>query len=93
MANYLPKEEPSLVIWLGNYQTELATHGATLGLAPAEITALSSACTNLSTLINNVEVAKAALKNSVEAKNARKNSSIALNRKANNKMKTSDAYT
>jgi hypothetical protein len=93
MADYLPKDEPSLVIWLGNYQAKLATYGATLGLAPAEITALSTACSSLSTAINNVEAAKAALKNAVEAKNAGKDSNLALLRKANNKIKTSDTYT
>jgi hypothetical protein len=60
---------------------------------PAEVTALSTACTDLSTLINNVEAAKAALKNAVEAKNAGKDSKLAMIRKANNKMKISDAYT
>jgi hypothetical protein len=63
------------------------------GLVPADLTAISTACTDLSTFINNVEAAKAALKNSVEAKNGGKDSKLALIRKANNKMKTSDAYT
>jgi hypothetical protein len=93
MADYLPKDEPSLVIWLGNYQAKLATYGATLGQAPSEVTALSTACSSLSTAINNVEVKKAALKNAVETKNADKDSNLALVRKANNKMKTRDAYT
>jgi hypothetical protein len=43
MADFLPKDEPSLLLWLGNYQAKLTTHGATLGLAPAELTALSTA--------------------------------------------------
>lgn len=68
MPDFLPKDEPSLVIWLGNYQTKLATYGATLGLAPAELTALSTACTELSSLINSVKGAKIALKNAVEAR-------------------------
>lgn len=93
MADYLPKDEPSLVIWLGNYQAKLATHGPTLGLSPTELTALSAACTDLSTLINNVESAKAALRNAVEAKNAGKDNNVALIRKANKKMKTSNVYT
>jgi hypothetical protein len=93
MPDFLPKDEPSLLLWLGNYQAKLATYGATLGLAPAEITAISGACTNLSAFINDVEAAKATLKNAVEAKNAGKDSSLALLRKANNKMKASDAYT
>jgi hypothetical protein len=62
-------------------------------LAPAEITALSTAFSNLSVAINNVEAAKAALKNAVETKNAGEESNLTLLRKANNKMKTNDAYT
>jgi hypothetical protein len=93
MPDFLPKDEPSLVIWLGNYQTKLASYGATLGLAPAELTALSTACTELPTLINSVEAAKTALKNVVGAKNAGKDSTLSLIRRTNNKMKTSDAYT
>ena len=93
MPDFLPKDEPSLLLWLGNYQTKLATHGATLGLTPTEITALSNACTGLSTLVNNVEAAKAALKTAVEAKNAGKDSNLALIRTANKKMKASNAYT
>jgi len=93
MADYLPNGEPSLVIWLGNYQAKLATYGATLGLEPIEMTVLSKTCTHLSILINNTEAAKTALKNAVATKNAVKASNIALIRIANNKMKTSDAYT
>jgi len=55
MADFLPKDAPSLVIWLGNYQAKLTTYGATLGLTLAEVTALSTACTDLSTLINKVK--------------------------------------
>jgi hypothetical protein len=93
MADYFPKDEPSLLIWLGNHQAKLANHVATLGLAPAELTALSTACADVSTFINNVESAKSALKNALEAKNVGKDSNITLIWKANNKMKTSDAYT
>ena len=93
MADYLPKDEPSLVLWLDNYQAKLSTYGATLGIQQAELTALSPACTNFSTAINNMEAAKAALKNAVEAKNAARVSNIALIRKANNKMKANNGYT
>jgi len=93
MTDFLPKDEPSLLFWLGNYQAKLASYGASLGLAPAEVTALSTAYSDLSSLFNTVEAAKAALKNAVEAKNAGKDINITLIRKTNNKMKASDAYT
>jgi hypothetical protein len=93
MPDFLPKDKPSLVLWLGNYQTKLATYGPTLGLTPAEITAVSTACAEFSTLVNNVKAAKAVRKNALEAKNAGKDSDLTLIRKANNKMKVSDAYT
>jgi hypothetical protein len=93
MADYLPKDEPSLAIWLGNYQAKMTTYGATLGLAPAEMADLSTACTNLSNLIHNVESAKNTLKNLVKTKNTAMEKNIAVIRRANNKMKTNDAFT
>jgi hypothetical protein len=93
MADYIPQNEGQLVIWLANYQTKLATYGAALGLTPAEITALSTACTNLVTLINAVEAAKTALKNAVEAKDAGKDTGLGLIRSENKRMKTNAGYT
>ncbi|MFI5219103.1 MAG: hypothetical protein ACHQNT_06405 [Bacteroidia bacterium] len=41
---YLPRPENDLVNWLKNYKLKLATHGATLGLTPAEITQQQGFC-------------------------------------------------
>jgi hypothetical protein len=38
MADYIPRSEDALAIWLTDHAAGVATHGATVGLTPAEVT-------------------------------------------------------
>ena len=72
MAGYLPSKDGDMLSWLGNFQTKITTHGPTLGLLPAEVTALQTDCTNLFGFIQAVEGAKTSLANAVAAKEGSK---------------------
>ncbi|MDD5037598.1 MAG: hypothetical protein PHE55_22955, partial [Methylococcaceae bacterium] len=37
LQSYFPNTEAERIIWLSNYRTKIATHGATVGLSAAEI--------------------------------------------------------
>ena len=56
MADYIPKIEGELIIWLPNFRSKLATHGETLCLSPEHISALEDAFDTLIAKINEVEV-------------------------------------
>jgi hypothetical protein len=92
-TDYIPKSEGQLTIWLTNFKTKLGTHGGTLGLGAAEITALENSCDALIAQINAVEAAKTALSNAVQTKDAGKATTIDLLRTEVARMKTNGNYT
>jgi hypothetical protein len=93
MADFFPKDEPSLILWLGNFQSKFADpHGATLGYTPTEISDISAKCTALVTALNAVEAAKTALKNAVTTKDDLKSTNIGALRLEIRKIKTKSAY-
>lgn len=93
MPDYIPPSDGELIVWLTNYQTKIITHGPTCGLTPAQVTALTTACNNLTGFIAAVEAAKAALKTAVETKDASKDTDLGAIRAANNQLKTNPNYT
>jgi hypothetical protein len=93
MADFFPKDEPSLILWLGNFQSKFADpHGAALGYTPTEISDISAKCTALVTALNAVEAAKTALKNAVTTKDDLKTTNIGALRLEIRKIKTKSAY-
>jgi len=38
MSDFIPKADDTLTKWLTSLKTKLATHAATLGIAPADVT-------------------------------------------------------
>ena len=93
MAGYLPSKDGDMLSWLGNFQTKITTHGPTLGLLPAEVTALQTDCTNLFGFIQAVEGAKTSLANAVAAKEGSKKTDLKDLQKAIARMKTHSAFT
>lgn len=51
-AYYIPKRKGDRVIWLNNHKAKIATHGATIGLTPAEILARQNSCDAINNEIN-----------------------------------------
>ncbi len=43
LQSYFPNAEAERIIWLGNYQAKIATHGLTVGLTPGEIAEIQAA--------------------------------------------------
>ena len=65
-ADYLPQLVDVLDTWLGNFSTKLSTHAATLGLAPATVTAMTTAITNFRTTYTAQVAAEATFKNAAQ---------------------------
>lgn len=94
MANdFLPKSDGELNIWLGNFQSKLATYGPTCGLTAAEVTQASTDCTSLSGGINNAEAQKNLSKSATAAKDTLKKNLVPALRNTIKRMKTHSAYT
>lgn len=76
MADFIPAKDASLVNWLNNYKTKIATHGPTLGLTAAQITARQNRCTAVINAIQLVEVEKNEWQSAAEAKETTKTTEI-----------------
>lgn len=94
MANdYLPKSDGALVLWLNTFKTKIAVHGATLGLLPADITALIAKCAGIVTSIENAEAKKNEQQNAVTAKDDLKKEDLPIIRNEIKRMKTHGGFT
>jgi hypothetical protein len=93
MADFIPRSDAELAIWLGNHQAQMALVGATVGLLPADITAISDACTRTFGKINDVEAEKQVLQQKVAEKDAAKKEDLATIRGFAKRIKTHAAYT
>ncbi|MFI5218502.1 MAG: hypothetical protein ACHQNT_03355 [Bacteroidia bacterium] len=90
---YLPRSENDLVNWLKNYKLKLATHGATLGLTAAEITAQQNLCDAMIAEIElNFQVQRDAQEQTA-VKDARLNTDLPLVQQRVANMKTNSNYT
>ncbi len=93
MADYLPKSEGELIIWLANYNAKIPTQGLVVGLVAGDITVQTTANTSLITGVNDVEQSKADLKNEVAAKDATKFTALGSLRDQVRRIKTHPAYS
>ena len=57
--DYVPKRDGDKVPWAGTLKTKIALHGATVGLAPLDITAMQGDCDSVVNEINTFTTAKA----------------------------------
>lgn len=58
MADYIPRTDGDLNIWVGNFQAKIATLGASVGLVAGDITDASDSCTAINSSINTAEMKK-----------------------------------
>lgn len=91
--DFIPRPEPEVVLWLGNFKTNLPVHGATVGLTPAQITGLSTSVDNIITEVTNVATKKTALSEAFAAKETVKTAELTAIRETIAKIKTSPGYT
>lgn len=61
MADFVPGDNPNLIVWLTNLRGRIAVHGATLGMTAAQITAFQAVLDELITEAQGVSAAKNAL--------------------------------
>ena len=71
-TDFVPTNEGEQIQWAANIQNKIGNYTATFGLLPADVTAISAACTRISTDINNVTGAQTTLANLVTLKNTNK---------------------
>ena len=65
--DFLPRKKGDLLTWTNNFVLVANANLTTIGLAAADMTALTAAQTNFTNSINGVYAAKAALKGAVQA--------------------------
>jgi|GEM_PF-1875030 len=80
MPDYIPRDDPSKILWLTNFSAWLTANGAGHGFTPAEITAFSTAAGDASTAVTNNVTAQAAAKSATAAKNTALGAAIDLAR-------------
>jgi hypothetical protein len=93
MADYMPKDDAGLKLWLGNFQTKIATHGPTTGLTAGDITTVSTQCNDVSGSINASVGKKTEAQNAVAAKETMKKETLPELRNTIKRMKTHSGYT
>ncbi len=93
MADFIPRKDGSLSLWLTHFRDTLPTYQVQLGLQPADVTALQTSCTNVIDKINAVATARAAFQSAAQDKNNTKKTEVDTLRKAIARAKTESGYT
>lgn len=91
--DYVPSREPEQIPWSVNLKIKIATHGATVGLSPDDITTVQGNC---DTVVNSVEIFEQAKRDFQEASNkkeALKTPAINSIRTFAQRIKKNAAYT
>lgn len=91
--DYLPSSDSSTAAWLLNFKTKIGTLGASLGLLPADVTAIQAQCTSWITSINAVETKRGELAAALQARDAAEQASGTDVRERVRRMKTNAGYT
>jgi hypothetical protein len=90
--DFIPKKDNDLALYLGNFQTQLATLGTGLGLTAAEVTAASTACTETFGKITNAITKKNESQQATEKKEISKKATITLFRSYARRIKAHPTY-
>jgi hypothetical protein len=91
--DYFPTNEPSIVQWNENFKTQLAEIGVSLGFTEEDIATISATCTGMDSVITNIEVLKAKLKEQTEEKNTTLESGTESIRNFVKRIKAAPTYT
>ena len=93
MADFIPRSDGSLVLWLTTYKAKIITHGLALGLTAGEITDIGTQCDALIAAINNAESKKNESTNAVISKDTLKKDELPIMRNMIKRIKTHSGYT
>jgi hypothetical protein len=89
----MPHSESEMILWLNNFSTKLSMHSATVGLLPADVTATTTASTQLSLAFNQLEQARTNVKSLSSGKDNLKALTTAQVRKLVSRIKASNGYS
>ncbi len=90
---YIPSQDGNKKTWASNLKAKIAANGASVGLLPADITAIQNACADIDTQINTLGQAKATLKQTVATKKSKVKAAETLLRQFAKRIKAHAAYT
>jgi hypothetical protein len=93
MSDFIPKADDTLTTWLTSLKTKLATHAATLGIAPADVSIYQAQCDALIASIADVDNTKKLLKNKVSSKDQLRSDVVGNLRTLANRIKNTANYT
>lgn len=91
--DFIPRTEAEQVVWLGNFQTNIAIQGPVVGVAPTQIADLVSSCSIVIGAINKVEERKTLLSEAVASKNLSLYTELKAIRQTAAQVKANSAYT
>ncbi|MBK5284002.1 MAG: hypothetical protein JJE25_01240 [Bacteroidia bacterium] len=74
--DYVPARDGDKVTWAGTLKTKIAVHGATVGLAPADITATQGDCDSVVNEIGTFNTAKATFEQAGATKKTNVNAAV-----------------
>lgn len=89
MADFIPKDNDSLVTWATNLKTKIATHGPTLGMTAAQITAFQNLLQAVIDKVGVVAGAKSALSSAASGLRTTKKTNLTSARTTIAQWKTS----
>lgn len=93
MADFIPRTDGDLSLWLTNYKTKINTLGATVGLTPEEIAGIEAQCNSIIAIVNDAESKKKEASNAVTAKETLKKNELPVLRNTIKRIKTHSGYT
>lgn len=91
--DYVPAREPAQIKWAATLKTNIAVHGATVGLAPADITTVQDNCDTVEKSIKDFDLATQTYQAASNTKDAAKNPAIKSIRDFAQRIKKHAAYT
>ena len=93
MADFIPNSDDALKTWCTNFKTKIATAGAGVGLAPAQITGLQAKCDAINVRIDDKAAKKTAWQSSVANSNSGNAADVADIRAAVASIKTNSGFS
>jgi hypothetical protein len=91
--DYVPKRDGNKVTWATTLKAQIAVHGATVGLNPADITATQGDCDSVVNAINTFETAKNVYQQAGATKTTNVNTAVRKLRTRAQQIKKHGSYT
>jgi len=90
---YLPRNEAQLTMWSDSFKVQFAAQASGLGFGESEVTAMTEACTGITTVIADANLARIAYEEKVSQKNVAVEVNTAAIREMVRRIKASPTYT